>query len=167
MNKESNQPTESLEGAAGDISLRVKSDKIEFMWFNQRGDISTQNGTSLKQVDKFTYLRGKVLSTENDVNTPQATAWTAIDRLSVIWKSELSDKIKRSFFFPSSSRIRYYFMDATHGRWLSVWRKRLMSITQEYYELYWTNHGGNKKAAVRQPITHLINHRNKICRILL
>ena len=25
-------------------------------------------------------------------------AWTAIDRLSVLWKSELTDKIKRSFF---------------------------------------------------------------------
>ncbi len=27
-----------------------------------------------------------------------AKAWTAIDRLSVIWKSDLTDKIKPSFF---------------------------------------------------------------------
>ena len=27
-----------------------------------------------------------------------AKAWTAIDRLSVIWKSDLTDKIKRNFF---------------------------------------------------------------------
>ena len=31
-------------------------------------------------------------------NTQQVKTWRAIDRLSVIWKSDLSDKIKRSFF---------------------------------------------------------------------
>ena len=34
----------------------------------------------------------------NDINTRLAKAWTAINRLTVIWKSDLSDKIKRSFF---------------------------------------------------------------------
>ena len=38
------------------------------------------------------------------VNTRRPKAWTAIDRLSVMWKSDLSDKIKHSFF-PSSVRI--------------------------------------------------------------
>ena len=33
-----------------------------------------------------------------DINTQLAKAWTTIDRLSVIWKSDLTDKIKRSFF---------------------------------------------------------------------
>ena len=64
-----------------------------------RGDISTLNSSSLKLVDKFTYLGSSVSSTETDINTQLAKAWTAIDRLSVIWKSDLTDKIKRSFFF--------------------------------------------------------------------
>ena len=34
-------------------------------------------------------------------------------------------------------------MDAPHGRWLSIWRKRLTASVQEHYELYWTNPGGN------------------------
>ena len=38
----------------------------------------------------------------NDIPTWLAKAWIAIDRLSVIWKSDLSDKIKRSFFFWSA-----------------------------------------------------------------
>ena len=38
------------------------------------------------------------LTTENDINTQLAKAWTAIDRPSVIWKSDLTDKIKCSFF---------------------------------------------------------------------
>ena len=68
------------------------------MCFNQRGDISTLNGSSLKLVDKFTYLGSSVSSTETDINMWLAKAWTAIDRLSVIWKSDLTDKIKCSFF---------------------------------------------------------------------
>ena len=68
------------------------------MCFNQRGDISTLNGSPLKLVDKFTYIGTSVSSTETDINIWLAKVWTAIDRLSVIWKSDLTDKIKRSFF---------------------------------------------------------------------
>ena len=68
------------------------------MCFNQRGDISTLKGDPLKLVDKFPYPRSSVSSTENDFNTQLAKAETAIDRLSVIWKSDLTDKIKCSFF---------------------------------------------------------------------
>ena len=68
------------------------------MCFNQKGDISTLDGFSLKLVDKFTYLGSSVSSTEKDINTRLTKAWTAIDRLSIIWKSNLTDKTKRSFF---------------------------------------------------------------------
>ena len=46
----------SLEWAAAGIRLYVNAQKTEFMCFNQKGDISTLDGTSLKRVDKFTYL---------------------------------------------------------------------------------------------------------------
>ena len=46
----------SLEGAAADLGLHVNAHKTEYMCFNQRGDISTLNGSSLKLVDKITYL---------------------------------------------------------------------------------------------------------------
>ena len=52
---------------------------------------------SPKLVDKFTYLWSSVTSTENG-NTRLAKTWTDIDRLSVIRKSDLSDKIKHRFF---------------------------------------------------------------------
>ena len=65
---------------------------------NQTGDISTLDGTPLKLVDKFTYLESSVASTEKDVETRLTKAWTAINRLSIIWKSDLTDKMKRSFF---------------------------------------------------------------------
>ena len=87
-----------LEQAAAGIGLHVNAHKIEYMGFNQRGDILTLNGSSVKLVDKFTYLGSSVSSTETDINMQLAKAWTAINRLSVIWKSDLTNKLKRSFF---------------------------------------------------------------------
>ena len=88
----------SLERAAAGIGLHVNAHKTEFMCFNQKGDISTVDWTSLKLVDKFTYLGSSISSTEKDLDTRLTKAWTAIGRLSIIWKSNLTDKIKRSFF---------------------------------------------------------------------
>ena len=96
------------------IALYVSEDKTEYMCFNQRGDISTLNGSSLKLVDKFTYLGSSVSSTETDINTRLAKAWKTIDRLSIMWKSDLIDKIKSNFFKRRPSR--YCYMDALHGR---------------------------------------------------
>ena len=68
------------------------------MCYNQAGNITTLDGASLRLVDKFTYLGSSVSSTENDIDTRLTKAWTAIDRLSIIWKSDLTDEMKRSFF---------------------------------------------------------------------
>ena len=46
----------SLERAAAGIGLHVNAHKMEYMCYNQTGDISTLDGTPLKLVDKFTYL---------------------------------------------------------------------------------------------------------------
>ena len=88
----------SLEQAAAGIRLHVNAHKTEFMCLNQKGDISTLDGTSVKLVDNFTYLGSSVSSTERDIDTQLTKAWTAIDRLSIIWKSNLTDKMKCSFF---------------------------------------------------------------------
>ena len=62
------------------------------------GHISTLGGSSLKLVDKFTFLGSSVSSTEKDIDTRLTKAWRAIYRLAVIWKSDLTDKMKCSFF---------------------------------------------------------------------
>ena len=72
----------SLEWAATGICLHVNADKTKYMCLNQRGDISTLNGSSLELVDKFTYLGSSISSTEKDINTRLAKAWTTIDRVS-------------------------------------------------------------------------------------
>ena len=104
-----------LERAAAGIGLHVNADKMEYVSFNQRGNISTLNDSSLKLVDKFTYLGSSVSSTEIDINTRLPKPWIAINRLLVIWKSDLTDKIKRSFFLSSSrvdTAIWMHYMDA-------------------------------------------------------
>ena len=63
---------------------------------------------SLKLVDKFTYLGSSVSSTEKDIDTRLTKAWTAIDRLLIIWKSDLIDKMKRSFFQAAIVSILLY-----------------------------------------------------------
>ena len=78
------------------------------MYYNQTGDISTLDGTSQKLVDKFPYLGSSVSPTEKDIDTRLTKAWTAIDRLSIIWKSDLTDKMKRSFFQAAVVSILLY-----------------------------------------------------------
>ena len=82
--------------------------KTEYMCYNQTGDISTLEGTPLKLVDKFTYLGSSVESTEKDIETRLTKAWTAINRLLIIWKSDLTDKMKRSFFQAAVTSILLY-----------------------------------------------------------
>ena len=41
-------------------------------------------------------------------NAKSSKAWTAIDRLSIIWKSNLTDKMKRSFFQAAVVSILLY-----------------------------------------------------------
>ena len=65
--------------------------------FKREGAISTLSGKPIKLVDKFTYLGSSISSTERDVNIRLVKAWTAVNRLSIIWKSDLSDKIIRDF----------------------------------------------------------------------
>ena len=98
----------SLERAAAGIGLHINAHKTEYMCYNQTGDISTLDGASLKLVDKFTYLGSSFSSTEKDIDTRLTKAWTAIDRLSIIWKSDLTDKMRRSFFQAAVISILLY-----------------------------------------------------------
>ena len=78
------------------------------MCYNQTGNITILDGASLRLVDKFTYLGNSVSSTENDIDTRLMKAWMAIDRLSIIWKSDLTDEMKRCFFQAAVVSILLY-----------------------------------------------------------
>ena len=52
----------------------------------------------MKVVDQFTYVGSNISSTERNVNNRIGKAWIATDKLWIIWKYDLFDKIKRDFF---------------------------------------------------------------------
>ena len=122
----------SLERAAAGIGLHANAHKTEFMCFNQKGDIYTRDGTSVRLVDKFTYLGNSVTSTEKDIDTRITKAWTAIDRLSIICKSNLTDKMKRSFFQTAVVSILLY--GCTYWTLTKRWRRSSAAIIQECCE---------------------------------
>ena len=129
----------SLERAAAGIGLHVNAHKTEYKCFNQRGGISARNGNSQKLVDKFTYLGSSVASIETDIKT--RLAWIAIDNLSVIWKSDLTDKMKRSIFQAAVESILMY--GCTRCTLINGWRKNLTTTTHECCEQSWTSPGSS------------------------
>ena len=100
----------SLEQVTAGIGLHANAHKTEYIY--QTGDISTLNSNSLKLVNKFTYLGSSVQSTATDINMWLAKAWTAIDRLSVIWKSNLINKIKLSSSGRVDTAVWMHYIDA-------------------------------------------------------
>ena len=75
----------------------MNSNKTEFMCLKQEA-ISTQRDKPLNLIDHLRYLGNNISSVENDVNKCLVKVWNATERLSIIWKSDLSDKIKWYFF---------------------------------------------------------------------
>ena len=65
------------------------------------------NAQLLRRVIAF-HLLHVCESTEKDIKTRLTKAWTAINRLSTIWKSDLTDKMKRSFFQAAVTSILLY-----------------------------------------------------------
>ena len=139
-------PLHSLEWAAAGIGLHVNALKTEYMCYNQTGDISTLDRTPLKLVDKFTYLRSSISSTEKEIDTRLTKAWTAINRLSIIWKSDLTDKMKCSFFQAAVISILLYgYSTWTLTKWLEKkldgnYTRMLRAILNKYWQQHPTRH---------------------------
>ena len=127
------------------------------MCFNQTGDISTLNGSFLKLADKFTYLGSSVSSTDTDIDTRLTKAWTAINRLSVIWKSDLADKMKRNFFLAAVVSILLYGCTTwTYGE--KAWRQLHKNAASNIEQVPET--ARHKAVSVRPPTTHHENYQN-------
>ena len=94
---------QSLERAAAGIGLHVNPEKRYTCAL-----IKESTPSHLETSGQVHHFRNSVSSTEKDINTWWAKTWTAIDRLSVIYKSDLTDKIKRSFFQAAVVSILIY-----------------------------------------------------------
>ena len=141
------------------------------MCYNQKGDISTLDGTPLKLVNKFTYLGSSVESTEKDIDTRLTKAWTAINRLSIIWKSDLTDKMKRSFFQAVVTSILLYgcttwtLTKRLEKKLDGNYTRMLRAILNKSWRLHPTRH---QLYGHLPPITKTIQVKtNQTCRTLL
>ena len=151
--------------------LQASAHNTEYMCFNQIGYISTLNCSSLKLIDKFTSLGSSVSSIETDIDTGLAKTWTANNRLSVIWKSDLTDKMKRSFFQAAAASILldiYTTWTLTKRMEKKAWRQLHKNAASNIEQVL--KAPPHKAAAVRPPTIHHENYQNKtnqICRTLL
>ena len=100
---------QSLKRAAGGIVLYVNADKTEYKHFNQRGDISSVNNSSIKIMDKFPYLESRVSSIENDIKGE----WPSHGLLSIGYRSYGSQV---NVIFSKQLLCADYCMDALFGR---------------------------------------------------
>ena len=88
----------NIENTAKEIGLYINAKKTEFISYNHQGTIQTVEGENIKSVLDFTYLGSNIASTEKDINIRIKKAWGAINSLNTIWKSTLTQKLKRDFF---------------------------------------------------------------------
>ena len=78
------------------------------MSFKDNGAICTLNTKSQKLEHNFPYHGSKISATESDVSIRIEKAWTVIDRLSIMWTSDFSDKIKRKLFIAVAVPVLLY-----------------------------------------------------------
>ena len=97
-----------IEKAAKQIGLHINEGKTEFMAFNQTGTIESLEGKTIKRVDDFTYLGSHLASTEKDIIIRIGKAWAALNKLNVIWKSNLDRNLKIEFFRATVESVLLY-----------------------------------------------------------
>ena len=87
-----------------------------------------------------------VPSTEKNIDTRLTKAWTAINRLSIIWKSDLTDKMKRSFFQAAVASIllcgckTWTLTKRLEKKLDSNYTKKLQAIFNKSWRQYPTRH---------------------------
>ena len=115
-----------------------------------------------RPMNRLTYLSRNISSTESDVNIRIRKVWNAIERLSIIWKSDLSDRIKRDFFQAVTVSVLLYGLttwtptkcvekklEGNYTRMLRTFFKQILEAAP------------NETAEWRALLSHLPNFSNK------
>ena len=97
------------------IGLGLNAKKTKSMPINIKEEdviIKTLDGTQLEVVKDFKYLGSWVASTERDMKIRRAQAWQALHKLKKIWRSSLSDQLKRRLFVATAESVLLYGSEA-------------------------------------------------------
>ena len=104
----------SLESAANSVGLYLNDDKTEYIAITENEDVSgiqSSSGRFLKRVDDFKYLGSFIMDSTKDFNTRKGMAWSACNKLSKIWESDLPNKIKIDVFQATVEPVLLYGSD--------------------------------------------------------
>ena len=88
--------------------MYVNASKTKHIGFDQQGIIQTTSGEPIKAVEPFTYLGSEINSTKQDVKICIAKAWATLNKMDIVWKSELSKDLKCRFFHTTVESIMMY-----------------------------------------------------------
>ena len=86
-----------VETEAAKIGLHMNAKKTQVMPFNQKDVnfiLKSISGDNIAAVEDYLYLGAWMSSSEQDIHARKALAWSACNKLSKIWKSDLSHYIK-------------------------------------------------------------------------
>jgi len=100
-----------IENTAKDVGLHINALKTEHINLNQQGLIKTSD-VKIKAMESFTYLGSQINSTLKDMKIRISKAWTALNKLELICKSNLSDNLKHNFFRAIVESILMYGVTA-------------------------------------------------------
>ena len=105
---------QSVQKECRSVGLELNAKKTEAMYFNTDvAEIDTLDGYQIKQAktesgdQDFVYL-GCYCSQCRDIATRKALAWQSLNKMSNVWKSDLSNKRKLNLFRATSESILLY-----------------------------------------------------------
>ena len=101
----------SLEVSAAKVGLLLNAKKTECLLLNEDSDhptIRSINGSDIKETEEFKYLGPYVVSSRKDFLTRKGQAWSACNKLHLIWQSDISRATKINLFKACVESILLY-----------------------------------------------------------
>ncbi|XP_047488678.1 uncharacterized protein LOC125039003 [Penaeus chinensis] len=91
------------------MGLHIKVSKTNYMSLNQeKQNRVTLEGGVLKRVDDFLYLGTWIGSSAKDIETRISKAWVAMNKMELIWKSDIPKETNISFFRTTFESVLLY-----------------------------------------------------------
>lgn len=139
----------TVEQEALAVGLRISCDKTKYVAIpatltHNCPPIHTRDGSVIEMQEDFKYL-GSYMDTTTDVKHRIASAWTATKKLFRIWKSQISQALKRKFFMCMIMPILLYgceswALDSTLTQKLHANLTRLLRFS---LNVHWSTHTRN------------------------
>ncbi len=99
-----------VQAACKRVGLGLNAKKTKYLTYNisNPDEIRTLEGTQLERQEDFKYLGSWIDNTEKDIQVRKGQAWKALNKMSSIWESSMSRKVKTRFFIAAIESILLY-----------------------------------------------------------